>query len=117
MRMKENEPCAFALRPHPCLLFSNKPINEFWDRLWTLIVSHHFLGIGKKTQFGQSHPSISLHPSHVAPPIKTIVSVQVVGMLQQAKLYILGNFGIKNLSIMIFKCQYNKTMFFSHFLW
>ncbi len=43
MQMKENEPCVFALTPHPCLLFPNKPINGFWDSLWTLTVSHGFL--------------------------------------------------------------------------
>jgi hypothetical protein len=98
--MKKNEPCAFALTPHPCLLFLIKPINGFWDRLWTLTISHGILvWHWQKKHFAQSHPSISLHPSHVAPPIKTIVSVQGVRMLQQAKLYILGNFGIKNVNI------------------
>jgi len=81
--MKENEPCAFAFSPHPCLLFSYKHIIGFWDRLWTLTISHGFLvWHWKKKHFVQSHPSISPHPSHVAPPIKTIVLVQGVGMLQ-----------------------------------
>jgi hypothetical protein len=60
MLMSKSEPWDFARAPQPCEGFLKVLIDEYWDRLWILLVSRGFLPFVGLSKF-------NLHSFHTHP--------------------------------------------------